>query len=324
MLQSVSLKIKTKLTYGIGLLFAMIVLLGGLSVQNIYRMSADTQNILADNYNTLLYSRRMLDALERIKTDPVARTEFEKNLNLQKENITEVDENVATTHLVTQYESMKKDMNDASIQRVRMALNEVMSLNMASIYRKSQVAEHTAHEALLWICILGITCILIAFAFLIRLPRSINTPIRKLTDGIMEIANHNYEKRLDLGKYEEFAAVANSFNRMAERLTEYRKSTLADIIQGKKYIEAIVNSITEPIIGLDGNRKILFANDVALTILNLKRENVIGKSAAELALKNDLLRRLVRELVQPDEKKEPLKIYADPSVSAQISGPVVA
>ena len=27
--------------------------------------------------------------------------------------------------------------------------------------------------------------------------------------------------------------------------------------------------------------------------------------------KNDLLRRLVRELVQPDEKKEPLKIYAD-------------
>ena len=141
MLQSVSLKIKTKLTYGIGLLFAMIVLLGGLSVQNIYRMSADTQNILADNYNTLLYSRRMLDALERIKTDPVARTEFEKNLNLQKENITEVDENVATTHLVTQYESMKKDMNDVSIQRVRMALNEVMSLNMASIYRKSQVAE---------------------------------------------------------------------------------------------------------------------------------------------------------------------------------------
>lgn len=37
----------------------------------------------------------------------------------------------------------------------------------------------------------------------------------------------------------------------------------------------------------------------------------MGKSAAELALKNDLLRRLVRELIQPDEKKEPLKIYAD-------------
>lgn len=280
-----SLKIKTKLTSGIGLLFMLIVLLGGVAVKNITDMSADTQNILADNYNSLLYSRRMLDALERIKTDPTARTEFEKNLELQKKNITEVDENVATAHLITQYEAMHRSQNDTTIRRVRTALNDIMTLNMATIYRESQVAGHTADQALLWICIIAMACILIAFAFLIRLPRSITTPIRKLTDGIMEIANHNYEKRLDLGDNQEFAGVAASFNRMAERLTEYRKSTLADIIQSKKYIEAIVNSITEPIIGLDRDRSILFANDEALTILNLKRENVMGKSAAELALK---------------------------------------
>ena len=305
------LKIKTKLTFGIGLLFTMIVLLGGLAVQNITDMSSDTQNILADNYNSLLYSRRMLDALERIKNDPQARAEFEKNLDLQQKNITEIDENVATAHLVAQYEAMHRDLNDTTIQRVRMALNDIMSLNMATIYRKSKVAERTADQALLWICIIAVACVLIAFAFLIRLPRSITSPIRKLTDGILEIANHNYEKRLDLGDNQEFAEVASSFNRMAERLTEYRKSTLADIIQAKKYIEAIVNSITEPIIGLDRGRSILFANDEALTILNLKRENVMGKSATELALKNDLLRRLVRELIQHDKKKEPLKIYAD-------------
>lgn len=43
----------------------------------------------------------------------------------------------------------------------------------------------------------------------------------------------------------------------------------------------------------------------------MKRENVIRKSAEELSLKNDLLRRLIRELVTPGEKNEPLKIYAD-------------
>lgn len=306
-----SLKIKTKLTYGLGLLFALIVLLGTLSVKNIYDMTTDTQNILADNYNSLLYARRMLDALENIRTDPVARTEFEKNLALQKKNITEIDENAATSRLITRYEAMLKVPNDTTIQHVRQVLNEVMSLNMATIYRKSQVAESTAHHALLWICILGVICIAIALAFLIRFPRAINNPIRLLTEGIMEIANHNYEKRLNLEKYDEFTEVAASFNRMAERLAEYRRSTLADMIRAKQFIEAIVNSITEPIIGLDTNRIVLFANEEALTILNLKREQVIGKSASELSLKNDLLRCLIRELVQPNDTNEPLKIYAD-------------
>ena len=122
-----SLKIKTKLRYGIGLLFAMIVLLGGLSVKNISDMSADTRNILADNYNSLLYSRRMLDALERIDSDPSAQADFEKNLGLQKKNITEVDENVATSHLVAQYEQLAKERNEENIRRVRLALNQVMS-----------------------------------------------------------------------------------------------------------------------------------------------------------------------------------------------------
>ena len=164
-----SLKIKTKLRYGIGLLFAMIVLLGGISVKNISDMSADTRNILADNYNSLLYSRRMLDALERIDSDPSAQADFEKNLGLQKKNITEVDENVATSHLVAQYEQLAKERNEENIRRVRLALNQVMSLNMASIYRKSQVAESTSQKAYLDLGI-GLSCMVVAFAFLIRLP----------------------------------------------------------------------------------------------------------------------------------------------------------
>ena len=146
-------------------------------------------------------------------------------------------------------------------------------------------------RALLWISITGGICILASIVLLVWLPRSINKPIRELTQGILEIANHNYEKRLDM--------------------TEYRTSTLNDILSAKKFLEAIVNSIHEPIIGLNREHEILFVNKEALTVLNLKREDVIRRSAEELSLKNDLLRRLIRELVNPGEKKEPLKIYAD-------------
>ena len=142
-------------------------------------------------------------------------------------------------------------------------------------------------RALLWISVIGGVCIFASIILLVWLPRSISKPIQELTRGILEIANHNYEKRLDMSGREEFREVADSFNRMAERLTEYRASTL------------------------NRNREILFINNEALTVLNLKREEVIRRSAEELSLKNDLLRRLVRELVNPGEKKEPLKIYAD-------------
>ena len=106
---------------------------------------------------------------------------------------------------------------------------------------------------------------------------------------------------------------------MAKRLEEYHASTLSEMMAAKKYMETIINSINEPIIGLNNEMEILFINDEALNVLNLKRKDVIRRSAQEISMRNDLLRRLVRELidipsqqtVDDKSKKEPLKIYAD-------------
>ncbi len=166
-------------------------------------------------------------------------------------------------------------------------------------------------RALRWVGIIGSVCILAGIGLLIWLPRSINRPIRNLTEGITEIANLNYGKRLKMKDNKEFRVVAESFNRMAENLAEFRASALADTLSTKKFLEAVVNSINEPIIGLNTEHHILFINDEALNILNLKRSEVMQHSAEELAMRNDLLRRLVRELYHPADKKEPLKIYAD-------------
>ena len=166
-------------------------------------------------------------------------------------------------------------------------------------------------RALLGICLVGVFCIVTGIVILVILPRSVSKSIKQLKSGIHEIANHNYKTRLSIPAGSEFSEVADDFNNMAERLSEYRTSTLSDLISSKKFIEAIVNSIKEPLIGLNRQKEILFINNEALNILNLNREKVIRKPAEELALRNDLLRRLLKELVVPSENKEPLKIYAD-------------
>ena len=169
------------------------------------------------------------------------------------------------------------------------------------------------NRALIWITVIGGICILIGIGMLIKLPASINSPIKQLADGILEIANHNYDVTLNLKGGEELVEVSKNFNRMARRLNEYHNSTLSDLMASKRYMETIINSINEPIIGLDNEMNILFINHEALNVLNLKRENVIRKSAQEIAMSNDLLRRLVRGLIEEGGKvkKEPLKIYAD-------------
>lgn len=170
-------------------------------------------------------------------------------------------------------------------------------------------------RALLWISIVGGCCIIIGIFMLTLLPSYFNKPIKEITDGIKDIANHDYERRLSLESHE-FSEVSENFNRMAKRLSDYHSSTLAQIKAAKNYMEAIINSVKEPIIGLDNELNILFINDEALNVLNLRRDDVLLKPAQEIAMRNDLLRRLVRELMdsQNNDKKnntEPLKIYAD-------------
>lgn len=306
------MRIKNKLTLGICILFAMILMLGTLAISSVYDLDRNSRNIYDANNNSLNYARNMLVALEKIDSDPAALDVFIENFRLQEKNITETDELQATRILKDHLEEYQKQHPDRkSIVKMRADLYRIMELNMVSISHKSQMAEAAAENSLLWISVLFVFCILVSIGLLVYFPKYIVKPIKELIKGIQEVADQNYKKRLPAGLGVEFGGVAASFNKMAERLEEFHDSSISDILSGKKYIEAIVNSITEPIIGLNEEMQIVFVNEEALNLLHLKKGDLLYRSATEVALKNDLLRRLVKELVSPNEKQEPLKIYAD-------------
>ena len=306
------MKIQGRLTLGIGVLFAMILLLGIQSVSYVRQLSRATGTILADNYNSLQYAGDMLRSLNDIGQDSVSRHALRQSLALQQQNITEVSEKELTAALQQHVASLSDPVTEAEIQTVRADLYRIMEVNMAAIRAKSSQVEERADYVMWWLIVVAALCALVAGAVLVWFPRMVLRPIDELKKGIKEIASHNYGKRLDFTGNREFESVAESFNNMAAKLDEYRRSSLDDLMTAKTRIEAIVNSLHEPIIGLDPRKTILFMNREALSVLNLP-ETVIGRDAAEVALANDLLRRLLRELY--GEKKnagqEPLKIYAD-------------
>ena len=67
----------------------------------------------------------------------------------------------------------------------------------------------------------------------LRLPASIDNPIKELTNAIQEIANHNYKKRLELSNSEEFSEVSKNSTAMAKRLEDYHASALSDMMASK-------------------------------------------------------------------------------------------
>lgn len=301
-------RLKTKLSLGLGFLFLVILTFGILSLYYINRLSSDANRILKNNYESLVYSNNMLGALEDLPDDSSAITVFRANLRNQEANITEPGEKEVTESLHKNFQELLANPEDSSnYAQVRESIRMINGLNHEAILKKNAIAGATAEDAKLWLTIIFTTLILIVLTFIYNFPGVIAEPVAKLADGIREIANKNYGKRIYLKQEDEFGELAQAFNSMASKLDEYENSNLAKLTFEKKRIETIINQMRDGIIGLDEKGHLLFLNAVAEKLLGLKEADILGKYAPDLALKNDLMRTLLQE----EGTKKELKIYAD-------------
>lgn len=310
------MKIKTKLRLGIGLLFAMITVLAVVGIRQVSLLSADSRNILIANHNSLDYTRQMLRALDELQVHAGALDTFKKNLEAQQNNITEIGEKELTEQLTDHFERLKMNVRDKEIvELIRNDALEIMSINLEAINRKSLIASQTAKSSMVWIGITGTLCFIIAFTLFVNLPGNIANPIRELTESIRQIANENYTERVHFGSGDEYGQLAQSFNTMAEKLEEYNSSSLARLMIEKKRVETLIDNMHDPVIGLDENRKVIFANEVARKVAGLQVSELVGRNAMDIALHNDLVRSLVKDISDPQARNNgqgsAMKIYAD-------------
>ena len=302
-----AMKLKTKLSFGLSFLFIVILSFGILAIYYINRLGNDSKMVLKNNHESLVYSNNMLKALEDIPLKKGAADILNSNLQKQENNITEPGELEAPRELRKNFTELMANPNDPSnYAQIRQSIQVINDLNQQAILRKNEVATKTAEDATLWLTIIFVALGLVTFTFVVNFPGVIATPVRLLNEGIRAIADKNYSKRIYLKQDDEFGELVNAFNSMAEKLDEYENSNLAQIKFEKSRIETIINQMRDAIIGLDSKRNILFLNEVAQSLLGLKEADIIGKYAADVAIKNDLMRNLLQE----EEKKE-LKIYAD-------------
>jgi NtrC-family two-component system sensor histidine kinase KinB len=300
--------VKNKIRLGTIFLFLLVVTSGAFSIYYLVKLRVQSKNVLKANYETIQYCHQMQKALDSIQDNKVFFIDsFDTELKRQEANITEPGEREVTKDLRHSFDKLKAgDTTSANVDHISFQLQHILLLNMKAIKDKNEKAEKSAEDAMTFLITIVAIIFLIGFTFAFNFPSILTDPIQKLTQAIKEIGQKNYSHRIHVDSKDEFGALADAFNEMAERLEYFESSNLNKLIFEKTRAEAVINSLKDASIGIDKNNCVLFANQQALQLLGVKAGDAVGKSVNDLSRNNDLFKFLVE-----NEGSSPFKVVLD-------------
>ncbi|WP_421940945.1 ATP-binding protein [Pedobacter sp.] len=307
------MKIKTKLRFGFGFLFIIVLAFGLIALFFLNELSSKSKVILKDNYKSIKYVAEMRSILDEniFPLSQSASKTFEKNMASEGENITEPGEKAAFDQLRTTYNTLQHSQSETiqlnSIKSLRTILHRIEQLNLNAIYNKNALANETAGRANLYIMIAATLSFIILFTFIVNFPGFVANPLAEFSAAIKQISKKNYNQRLHFENNDEFTELAEAFNSMVTKLSEWENSNLSKIKSEKSRIEAIIAQMQDAIIGVSEKGEILFLNQLAAQLMNVEEQHVIGQDIATLVSKNELLKRIIK----PESTDQMLKIYAN-------------
>ncbi len=104
-----------------------------------------------------------------------------------------------------------------------------------------------------------------------------------LTRAVARVDQGDFDARATVSGRDEIARLAGQFNTLAEHLSDYRHSSLGELMLAQKALQAAIDSIPDPVIVFAKDGRVLIVNDEAEALLQG------GRSAASHAESVDLL-----------------------------------
>jgi NtrC-family two-component system sensor histidine kinase KinB len=116
-------------------------------------------------------------------------------------------------------------------------------------------ARDEAGRATWIVAALSAAAVLLATAVSVWLARSVVRPVRELTGSVEAVREGDFDRRVTPSSADELGQLADGFNRMAETLAEYRRSSLGELLAAKTTLEATLNALPDPVLVIapDGN-----------------------------------------------------------------------
>ncbi|MDX2022075.1 MAG: ATP-binding protein [Deltaproteobacteria bacterium] len=301
------MKLRLKLVLAQAPLAIALIVVGTVSAFVTLRLGDNTRLILADNYRSVLAVQRMKEAIERLGglslvkltrrahlhvTQPSDhRAAFERELVVEEGNITEPGEGLAVAQVRAAWTEFTNDLQtfdaladpDArdvhylkrlapKLELIKRLCDDILAVNQDAMVRKSSRAEQSAErfEQLVVLVVLSALILgLMASAWLTT--RSLR-PLGVVTAAVRRFGQGDLKARADVVGNDEIVVLAKEFNSMADRLAQYRASSLGELLAAQHAAQAAIDGLPDPVVILDQQGRPQVVNQAAVQLLSLSNE----------------------------------------------------
>lgn len=295
--------VRQKLLLALAPLGVALALLGVVSVATISLLGQSADTILADNYRSVLAMQRISSAVERIDDGaalslvdhdvmPVTDTApqrklLEAELQVEEGNLTEPGEGEMVARLRDQWHTARAaldrfaaaaaperkgiyfDSVQPSLFAVRRSTEDVLALNQDAMVHKSGEAQRVARRMSTVMLAVSVLAFVLGLVLSLGLLARVLRRLQVLSRAVQRIGEHDFAARVEVSGTDELAQLATSVNRMAERLDEYRRSSLGELLQAQEASQAAIDSIPDPVLVFGERGHLLGTNQAADRLLGV-------------------------------------------------------
>jgi PAS domain-containing protein len=222
------------------------------------RLAARPSAMLDENLRSLDAATTMLDALARLEAEgaqaEAATQAFEQALALQRSNVTEPGEDLATDALHDAWQRVRgrADPAAADLLALREAIEAILAINRAAMRSKAEQLRRDARRETVVIALVGLLGLALALPLGLVLLRRTLRPLRVLAAAVRRLARDDFEVRVHIEPgMAEIDALAHAFNQLAARLAAFRACSLGDLIEANERMQAIVDSLGDAVLVCD-------------------------------------------------------------------------
>ncbi|MDU0462250.1 cell wall metabolism sensor histidine kinase WalK [Staphylococcus ureilyticus] len=102
--------------------------------------------------------------------------------------------------------------------------------------------------------------------------RTITKPITDMRNQTVEMSEGNYTQRVKIYGNDEIGELALAFNNLSKRVQEAQANTESE----KRRLDSVITHMSDGIIATDRRGRVRIVNDMALTMLGMMKEEIIG------------------------------------------------